>query len=118
MTYRIGFFQSAPNHNSMIRLLAFGALVIGGIGVLWGFTLLTIIIYEIMATPSSATALTPIIGSLVFVISAGFGLIAGGEALKVLQQRNEARTQEHIDAISETNHSNSHSVGSTGNRAL
>lgn len=83
-----GYFERAPGNKSMARLLAFFAVMTGAVVVVWGMVLLTLAVNAVMAGNENAFQL---VGPLSLVVSGGLALIGGGEALKVIQQRGEAK---------------------------
>jgi hypothetical protein len=89
---KTGFFERTPSNHSMMRLLAFLGFILGGIVVVWGMVLLSIVIMKVVngADPFVIQAT----GSLVMLVSGGLALAAGGQAMKVVQQRSESREQQ------------------------
>lgn len=83
-----GFFEKEPGNRSMMRLLAFLGFLLGTVVALWGMWLLTV---ALSAITNGGTETVPALGTIALIISAGIGLAAGGEALKVVQQRGEVR---------------------------
>jgi hypothetical protein len=86
-----GFFEREPGNKSMMRLLAFLSHTLGSVMVVWGLVLITIIVSRIVNGAENSAILIQLIGSLILVVSGGAGLAAGGEVLKVVQQRSEVR---------------------------
>lgn len=77
-----------------MRLLAFLGFSLGTIMALWGMGLITGIVLAITQGSENTNALIQIVGSLVLIVTGGATLAAGGEALKVVQQRSEVRERE------------------------
>lgn len=91
-----GFFERRPGNRSMMRLLAFAGFVLGSVMVTWSMVLITIAVASVVRGAENSTILIQLIGSLVLIVSGGAGLAAGGEVMKVVQQRSEAREREVI----------------------
>lgn len=83
-----GFFLDAEGNLSMMRLLAFLGLILGAGVAVWGLVLLTMTINAVLDGHVTAAGM---IGSLVLLVGGGLGLAGGGEVLKMLQQRSEAK---------------------------
>lgn len=79
-----------------MRLLAFAGFVLGSVMVTWSMVLITIAVASVVRGAENSTILIQLIGSLVLIVSGGAGLAAGGEVMKVVQQRSEAREREVI----------------------
>lgn len=88
---KTGFFERTPGNYSMMRLLAFLGFLLGGLVGVWGMVLISIVILKIINGADPLVA--QMIGSLVLLISGGLTLAAGGQAMKVVQQRSESREQ-------------------------
>lgn len=82
------FFERSCGGKSMMRLLAFLGFCLGGCIAIWGMILITIAVTASIEGNASAPQL---IGSLMFIVTGGLGLAAGGQALKVIQQRGEIK---------------------------
>lgn len=85
---KTGFFEQKPQVKSMIRLLSFLGFCLGGSIAVWGLVLLTMVVQGILKGKISDVSA---IGSLILLVSVGLGLAGGGEVLKVVQQRSEAK---------------------------
>lgn len=90
----IGFFERTPGNKSMMRLLAFSGFCLGGIMVVWSMSLITAVVSRIIGGAENSAMLIQLIGSLVLIVSGGAGLAAGGEVMKVIQQRSESMDRE------------------------
>lgn len=84
------FFERESGQKSMMRLLAFLGFCLGGVIAVWGMVLITLAVISVIKGSADASAL---IGSLMLIVSGGIGLVAGGEALKAIQQRSESKDQ-------------------------
>lgn len=78
---RIGYFESAPGHKSMGRLLAFVVVTVAMGIALGAFTVLVI---------AFVSGETDIVGSLVGIITASFGVASVGEIMKNQAKKIEA----------------------------
>lgn len=107
----VGFFEKSHKNKSMMRLLSFLGFILGGLISIWGMVLLTITIFSIIdANPAG----TQVVGSLILLIGGGLGLAGGGEALKVIQQKSEAREITNELKLEDTHNSISGSNTSRG----
>ena len=79
MTERIGFFEVSPGSRSMGRLLAFLAVLIGGLVALAGVALAWYIVARKLEGLGSATA----------IVASGVGVFAVGEIVKTWAKRVE-----------------------------
>jgi uncharacterized transporter YbjL len=79
---KVGYFEAAPEHKSMGRLLAFIVIAVAMAIALGAFTVLVI---------AFASGDTDIVGSLVGLITASFGVASVGEIMKNWAKRIEAR---------------------------
>jgi hypothetical protein len=79
MTERIGFFEVAPGSRSMGRLLAFLAVVVGGLVAVAGVGLAWYIVARGLEGIGSATA----------IVASGVGVFAVGEVVKTWAKRVE-----------------------------
>lgn len=77
----VGFFRETSGDKSMIRLIAFIGCVLGGIIVVTGLGLITLVVVS-----KSFDAL----GSLIGLEAIGTGLFGGGEFAKSLQKKWES----------------------------
>lgn len=83
-----GYFEREPGNKSMMRLLSFLGFIVGSVVALWGLVLMSVLVLAII--DGSVTAQEGL-GTILFVITAGLTLAGGGEAMKVIQQRAEAK---------------------------
>lgn len=79
---KVGYFEAAPEHRSMGRLLAFIVIVVAMAIALGAFAVLVI---------AFASGETDIVGSLVGLITASFGVASVGEIMKNWAKKIEAR---------------------------
>ncbi len=91
-----GFFEKEPENRSMMRLLSFLGFITGAVVALWGLILMSVLVFSIM---KGSVVAQGAIGTILFVVTAGLALAGGGEALKVVQQRAEAKERESHEAM-------------------
>jgi len=83
-----GYFEREAGNKSMMRLLSFLGFIIGSAVALWGLVLMSMLVLAIV---DGSVAAQGGLGTILFVITAGLALAGGGEAMKVIQQKAEAK---------------------------
>ncbi len=94
---RTGFLEREPGRKSMMRLLALLGFGVGtGIAV-WAMVLITRVVNQLTAGNVNIAAVgIALISTLGLIVAGGLALAGGGEALKVIQQRGEVKTNKGI----------------------
>ena len=92
MSEKVGYLESKPGHKSMMRLLALLGFGVGTGVAVWSMALIHKTVNALMAgNVQIATVGIALISTLGLIVAGGLALAGGGEALKVIQQRGEAK---------------------------